>query len=397
MTPVRRPSGARVVTPAALTAMQRAVGNAAVSRMLEQEQEQHAAADVQRSAVHEVLRSPGTPMADGIRAEMETRLGADFSDVRLHTGATARESAAGIGARAYTSGSHIVLGSGGGDKHTLAHELTHVIQQRSGPVAGTDNGSGLRVSDPSDRFEREAEANASRVLSRPLARESAAEHAAHAHGTQAGEPSVQRRPTAKPAGEEGEHTHVDADYPGLRLILDQKLTDEHYEKIYQLAGTEDRVIFDEDGSYGYIKADDDLETYYKLVNMEIGPEQAQADLSGHVNRQRDSSYHVRAGAGTFEGAQIDQLQDFAAQGVRPGQLVEVSVALLQQASGRAQTVAGGLDEKRLSAAVTGMKNSAALEPIKIQVSAGGISIQDGNHRLGAAVQLGSAYAPCKIV
>ncbi|MFJ2806721.1 DUF4157 domain-containing protein [Kitasatospora sp. NPDC087271] len=395
MTPVRRPSGAGVVTPAALTAMQRAVGNATVSRMLEQHDE--VAADVQRSAVHEVLRSPGTPMADGIRAEMETRLGADFSDVRLHTGATARESAAGIGARAYTSGSHIVLGAGGGDKHTLAHELTHLIQQRSGPVAGTDNGSGLRVSDPSDRFEREAEANASRVLSRPLARESEAEHAAHAHGTQAGEPSVQRRPTAKPAEEEGDHTHVDADYPGLRLILDQKLTDEHYEKIYQLAGTEERVIFDEDGSYGYIKADDDLETYYKLVNMEIGPEQAQADLSGHVNRQRDSSYHVRAGAGTFQGAQIDQLQDFAAQGVRTGQLVEVSVALLRQASGRAQTVAGGLDEKRLSAAVTGMKNSAALEPIKIRVDGGGISIQDGNHRLGAAVQLGAAYAPCKIV
>ncbi|MFD4531620.1 DUF4157 domain-containing protein [Kitasatospora sp. NPDC058397] len=387
------------MTPAALTAMQRAVGNAAVSRMLEQEQEQHAAADVQRSAVHEVLRSAGTPMADGIRAEMETRLGADFSDVRLHTGATARESAAGIGARAYTSGSHIVLGAGGGDKHTLAHELTHVIQQRSGPVAGTDDGTGLRVSDPSDRFEREAEANASRVLSRPLARESEAEHAAHAahaHGTQAVEPSVQRRPATKPAGEEGDHTHVDPDYPGLRLVLDEKLTKEYYEKIYQLAGSEERVIFDEDGSYGYIKVDDDLETYYKLVNMEVGPEQAQADLSGHFSRQRDTSFHVRAGAGAFHGAQIDQLQDFEAQGVRSGQLVEVSVALLQQASGRAQTVAGGLVEKRLGAAVTGMKNSAALEPIKIRVDGGGISIQDGNHRLGAAVQLGHAYVPCKI-
>ncbi|MFJ2783815.1 MULTISPECIES: DUF4157 domain-containing protein [unclassified Streptomyces] len=25
---------------------------------------------------------------------------------------------------------------GGGDRHTLAHELTHVSQQRQGPVAG---------------------------------------------------------------------------------------------------------------------------------------------------------------------------------------------------------------------------------------------------------------------
>ncbi|MFE6778635.1 DUF4157 domain-containing protein [Streptomyces sp. NPDC057702] len=95
---------------------------------------------------------------------MEARLGADFSDVRLHTDAAARASAAEVGARAYTSGNHVVIGDGGADRHTLAHELTHVIQQRQGPVVGIDNGSGLRISDPSDRFEREAEANATRVM-----------------------------------------------------------------------------------------------------------------------------------------------------------------------------------------------------------------------------------------
>ncbi|WUV20422.1 DUF4157 domain-containing protein [Streptomyces sp. NBC_01485] len=125
------------------------------------------AAPVQRSAVHEVLRSGGRPLDDATRGDMESRLGADFSDVRVHTDAAAKASASEIGARAYTSGSHVVLGDGGGDKHTLAHELTHVIQQRQGPVAGADNGSGLRVSDPSDRFEREAEANATRVMRAP--------------------------------------------------------------------------------------------------------------------------------------------------------------------------------------------------------------------------------------
>src|SRR4029453_17950445 len=40
----------------------------------------------------------------------------------------------------------------------------HVVQQRSGPVDGTPAAGGIRVSDPSDRFEREAEANASRVV-----------------------------------------------------------------------------------------------------------------------------------------------------------------------------------------------------------------------------------------
>ncbi|EFG04690.1 Hypothetical protein SCLAV_p1204 (plasmid) [Streptomyces clavuligerus] len=123
---------------------------------------------VQRSAVHDVLRTPGQPLDTTTRTEMEARLGADFSDVRVHRDTAAQASAAEVNARAYTSGSHVVLGGGGTDKHTLAHELTHVIQQRQGPVAGTENGSGLRVSDPSDRFEREAEANAARVMRGPV-------------------------------------------------------------------------------------------------------------------------------------------------------------------------------------------------------------------------------------
>ncbi|WP_372515747.1 DUF4157 domain-containing protein [Streptantibioticus ferralitis] len=130
---------------------------------------QHDAQPVQRSLVHHVLRTAGRPLDGATRREMESRLGADFSDVRLHTGNAARASAAEVGARAYTSGNHVVIGEGGGDRHTLAHELTHVIQQRRGPVAGTDHGNGLKVSDPSDRYEREAEAMAARALSAPLA------------------------------------------------------------------------------------------------------------------------------------------------------------------------------------------------------------------------------------
>ncbi|WP_280727556.1 DUF4157 domain-containing protein [Kitasatospora sp. MAA4] len=141
-------------------------------RLLEQQQ---AHEEVQRSPVHQVLRSPGRPMAEPLRAEMEARLGADFTDVRLHDDSTAARSAAEIGARAYTSGRHVVIGAGGGDRHTLAHELTHVIQQRTGPVAGSRDSSGLSVSDPGDAFERAAEANAARVLSRPIPARSAVE------------------------------------------------------------------------------------------------------------------------------------------------------------------------------------------------------------------------------
>jgi hypothetical protein len=188
-----------------LLGLQRGVGNAAVVKMLADRQghetDQHR---VQRSTVHDVLRSPGRPLDEPTRTEMEARLGADLSDVRVHNDTAARDSAAEIGARAYTQGHHVVIGEGGADRHTLAHELTHVLQQRSGPVAGTEIEPGLAVSSPGDRFERAAEANADRVMARHVPRTAEAEAwrhsvpSAHDHGI------VQRvndtaTPTATPA------------------------------------------------------------------------------------------------------------------------------------------------------------------------------------------------------
>ncbi|MFJ4436054.1 DUF4157 domain-containing protein [Streptomyces sp. NPDC088923] len=179
---------------AAVVQSLRAAGHPWVQRAAEEDEHRHAPGcghgpAVQRSAVHDVLRGAGRPLDAGVRTDMEARLGADFSDVRLHDDAPARASAAEVGARAYTSGSHVVLGDGGGDRHTLAHELTHVIQQRTGPVAGTDNGAGLKVSDPSDRFEREAEANAVRALA-----------AGGEHAGAGGHETVQRAEAGQVAG-----------------------------------------------------------------------------------------------------------------------------------------------------------------------------------------------------
>ncbi|MFF4381208.1 DUF4157 domain-containing protein [Kitasatospora sp. NPDC001547] len=204
--------------PSGLVGLQRSVGNAAVVRMLRRtghvppagQHHEHddgrghptrqragarPGAAVQRSAVADVLRSAGRPLDDTTRTDMENRFGADFTDVRIHDGPAARRSAAEVGARAYTSGSHVVIGEGGGDRHTLAHELTHVVQQRRGPVAGTDNGSGLRVSDPSDRFEREAEANARRITAGPSRAPGAAETSYRASSSPAGTTAVQRYAT----------------------------------------------------------------------------------------------------------------------------------------------------------------------------------------------------------
>lgn len=179
----RRETGAGAAVPPPLTAdalraAQGNAGNAAVNAMIARRVRPVTVEEQPDPGVHEVLRGSGKPLAAPVRQDMESRFGTDFSDVRLHTGAAAARSARAIGARAYTSGSHVVLGDGGGDSHTLAHELTHVVQQRQGPVAGTDNGAGLSVSDPSDRFEKEAEATAHRVMNTP-----APAHDAHVHGS----------------------------------------------------------------------------------------------------------------------------------------------------------------------------------------------------------------------
>ncbi|WP_340376561.1 DUF4157 domain-containing protein [Streptomyces sp. SS7] len=189
--------------PQSLLAIQRSAGNAAAVQLVARERHAHGpgcghgeeTTDVQRSTVPDVLRSAGKPLDGAVRADMEARLGADFSDVRVHDDGAAQRSAAEIGAHAYTSGSHVVIGRGGADRHTLAHELTHVIQQRSGPVAGTDNGSGLRVSDPSDRFERAAEANAVRALSGPApVQRASAGRERPAAGRSGSDVAVQRMP-----------------------------------------------------------------------------------------------------------------------------------------------------------------------------------------------------------
>ncbi len=87
--------------------------------------------------VSDVLHSPGHPLDSASRAFFEPRFGHDFSDVRIHTGPEAAESARSINAVAYAMGPHIAFSSGqyapdtNAGRALLAHELTHVVQQSS--------------------------------------------------------------------------------------------------------------------------------------------------------------------------------------------------------------------------------------------------------------------------
>jgi hypothetical protein len=150
----------------AVLRLQTSAGNASVSRFIGDEQHEGP------SRVRQVLSSRGgQPLDPGTAQLMSERFGEDFGSVRIHTDAAASESARAVNAHAYTVGSDIVFQSDryspdtASGQRTLAHELTHVVQQRSGPVAGTPVGGGVRISHPSDSFERAAEQTADRVMS----------------------------------------------------------------------------------------------------------------------------------------------------------------------------------------------------------------------------------------
>jgi hypothetical protein len=84
------------------------------------------------------LGAGGSPLPPHIQSEFGPRLGADLSDVRVHTGDHAAGMAASIGARAFTVDRHIVFGAGeyqpasAAGRHVIAHELAHSVQQRGG-------------------------------------------------------------------------------------------------------------------------------------------------------------------------------------------------------------------------------------------------------------------------
>lgn len=105
-------------------------------------------------------RGRGQPLDDGTRTTMEQSLGHDLSDVRVHTDGDAHSLNEAVGARAFTAGSDVFFKSGTYDpssstgKELLGHELTHVVQQRSG-TSGLGAGE---VSHPSDPAEQHAEA-----------------------------------------------------------------------------------------------------------------------------------------------------------------------------------------------------------------------------------------------
>jgi phage-related protein len=82
-----------------------------------------------------VSKGGGAPLDPGIQGKMETGIGADFSNVKVHQGDSATHMSNQIGARAFTHGNDIYFNEGEYDtnsvqgQHLIAHELTHTVQQ----------------------------------------------------------------------------------------------------------------------------------------------------------------------------------------------------------------------------------------------------------------------------
>ena len=121
-----------------MLALQRTVGNRAVQKLLP--------------------RTEGEPIPPGEREKLETALGADLSEARVHRDQEAGELADEVDATAFTAGRDIYFAPGMYTPQTpeglrlLAHELTHVLQQKlTGDTVEQDG-----LSQPQDPPEIEA-------------------------------------------------------------------------------------------------------------------------------------------------------------------------------------------------------------------------------------------------
>jgi hypothetical protein len=109
-----------------------------------------------------LARVGGLPLAPAVLAKMEAAFGADFSAVRVHVGPQASR----IGAIAFTTGNDLYFAPGQYQpdsirgQQLIGHELTHVIQQRSGrvrmPVSGIAVVQDQALEAEADRLGRKA-------------------------------------------------------------------------------------------------------------------------------------------------------------------------------------------------------------------------------------------------
>lgn len=111
-----------------------------------------AASDNVRDAPENLLQNVGAghPLDPPTLNTMEAALGQDLSAVRIHDNARAAETARSVNARAFTFGQSVAFDSGEYAPHTssgkrlLAHELTHVVQNKKSSNGSSTGGAAVK-------------------------------------------------------------------------------------------------------------------------------------------------------------------------------------------------------------------------------------------------------------
>jgi hypothetical protein len=100
------------------------------------------------------LKGGGQALPRSERAFFEPRFRSDFSNVRVHSNTRSAQVARSIRARAFTHGNNVVFDAGQyapgthAGRQLLAHELTHVAQQRSGIQRRLNKQPGVKLRAP---------------------------------------------------------------------------------------------------------------------------------------------------------------------------------------------------------------------------------------------------------
>lgn len=112
-------------------------------------------------------KGSGYPLDQSTRSVMESRLGQDFSQIRIHTDDSAVQMSQGLRAKAFTYGADIYFNKGQynpytqAGKHLLTHELVHTLQQQPEADGAIAYKPIIQQQDDSEAEEKESDSQVS--------------------------------------------------------------------------------------------------------------------------------------------------------------------------------------------------------------------------------------------
>src|ERR1044072_2792491 len=111
-----------------------------INQVINRKGEGRAEASTDFQSELESSKGNGQPLPENVQQEMGSKMGADFSNVKVHTGSNAHAMNEEVNARAFAHGNDVYFKQGEynpasiQEKELLAHELVHTVQQGNSGV-----------------------------------------------------------------------------------------------------------------------------------------------------------------------------------------------------------------------------------------------------------------------